>query len=548
MKKLLAVLLVVALALSMVLTVSAAGSTTKVATDWQKLTGSTDVTKSTEGGATVYTFGGVTAAYNSAAVNLVPTLQTLIKGKSSIRVKVTMDAKVSYADGYEGEDFPVTMLIRVGGKTSKVATEEDFKANFKDQVTSDIRSIDGKGNFGIVFEQEDILTDEWATIESPEFNITPDDLNPELWSQLNLCFHRMSGFEIAQTISIKNTTIEVVEGTTGNDKPTADTNNSGNTGNVGAVVGNDEDTPELPDGNLLEDDAWVKGIGAATVSKGDFKGQTTYVFKGMNSSYSSPYLNVYPAVKEAMGEDDEVTVWIVLDIRIANKKGNEGVEHKFGVKLRPGKGGKLANAETFGELYEGMLFTENSGNVVSTLLGSSEGKLNENWQRLEFFVTVYRDDLNDELFDAWNLCFDNMATFADITEIQVKNAGVFLEDDYEPVEFEVEDEDGGTAITTTPKPVTIYKPYNFDKYDVTFRDAVSSEHTPAPEVTPDADGNVPEVTAGAQDGGLEQGDSENGNGGSKTLVIIIVAAAVVVLAGAAAAFIIIKNKKGGKAE
>ncbi|MBR6765650.1 MAG: hypothetical protein IKM06_04110 [Clostridia bacterium] len=562
MKKLLAVLLVVALALSAAVTVFAADSTTKVTAEWQKLLGNTDVTKSTEGGETVYTFGGIDMAFKSAGVNLFPDLQKLIKGKSSITVKVTMDAKVTFNAGYEGEEFPVAMIIRVGGTTNKVASEDAFKANFQDKVNSAIHSVDANGNFGIVFEQEDVLTETWETLETPEFKLTPDDLNTDFWSQLNLCFHRMNEFEMCKTISVKNTAIVVVDGTAGNDKPTI-TDDGNKSETVGAVNGNDEDTPELPEGNYLKS-AWVKGLGASTVSTGTFKDQTTHVFKGMNNSYASPYLDIYGAVKSALGDEDEVEVWFVLDVRIANKADNAGDEHKFGMKIRPTKGGKLLSEEDALDEYEGSLFVHSTGGVSKTILSAGAMMLTESWQRIEISLTVYGDDINDAVFDAWNVCFDNMETYQDIVEIQVKNAGIFLDDDYEPIEVEEDEDDnggdGGAAITTTPKPVTIYKPFNFDKYSVTFREAVSSDNTPAPttpdsntpgsdtsvSATPDADGNIPKVTEGAGQSG--DPNQDNGEGGSSTLIIIIVAAAVVVLAGAAAAFIIIKKKKGGKAE
>ncbi len=540
MKKLLAVLLVFALAISVAVTVSATGDTTKVTAEWKKLHGNTDVTKTTEGGTTVYTFGGIEAAYHSASVNLFSDLQSLIKGKSSITVKVTMNAKIAYNEGYEDEEFPVTMLIRVGGRTSLVASMDSFKANFKEKVeSSSIASIDGS-NIGIVFEQKDYLTGEWATIETPEFEITPDDLNTEFWTQLNLCFHRMNDFEICKSISIKNTSIVIVDGTTGSDKPTIDNSNadSGNSGDT--VVGNGEDTPELPEGNFLTA-TWGKGLGATTISTGEFNGQTTHVFKGMNNSYASPYLNIYDAVKSAMGGEEDVTLWFVLDVRVANKASNAGKEHKFGMKIRPTKAGKILNAEDALDSYDGSMFNFATGGVNKTILGSSDMTLSENWQRIEIDLIVTSDDINDEVFDAWNVCFDNMDTFADIVEIQVKNAGIFLEDAYEPIEVEEEEEDeGGAAITTTPKPVTIYKPYNYDKYQVTFRDAVSSESTPAP--TPDANGNIPTVTDGVQ-----VSDS-NQDSGSNAIIIAVVAVSVIVLAGAVAIFFILKTKKGGKAE
>ena len=99
MKKIFAVLLTVTLLLSMALPVMAE----PIETPWVKFMGATDVTTSTEDGATVYSFSNITNTYISAGVDIMPVLKTLIEGNDQITVKISMDIKIDYNADFEGQ-------------------------------------------------------------------------------------------------------------------------------------------------------------------------------------------------------------------------------------------------------------------------------------------------------------------------------------------------------------------------------------------------------------------------------------------------------------
>ena len=324
----------------------------------------------------------------------------------------------------------------------------------------------------------------------------------------------MNNFEACKTMYIKNTEIEVTDYEEGDGEIVVDLNQeldipdaSGidkTTLNLNANP-DAEDTPALPGGNLLTT-TWTKGYAQNDVVEGTFKDQPMYSMTNWKNAYSSPFLDILPAVKAAMGDEDEVNVYIVMDIRAVNYEGMKDQEHGFGIKIRPKTTDLTKEKEDFEENYMATTFTHNgSGDVRLTLLGADKKVINEDWQRLEFIYTFFSEDVEDGLWEAWNLCFDNVKTFESLGAIQVKNMGVFVEDDYEPVN----DEDEVTTETTpdaskdettktdgsTPKDVVIHNPIGGGRYQVTFMEAVDTQVDGL--VDKNGNGNVAWIIGGA---------------------------------------------------
>ncbi len=520
MKRFLVILVALILALPVCIPVHA--EQTAVEADWGKYLGSTTVTKSEENGETVYSFGGINAAYHSASVNILPELKKLMEGNDSITVEISVEVKIDYNEGYEDEDFPIGFMLRANGVHEKIKKAADFKNVLPD---SSIHVVNGDGNYGCRIGGEDftVTSDEWTQL-SGEVTLTPNDVFAGLWSSLILSFDKMSYFEAVKTIHVKNTTITLVDNEEGEGKPTVDLSTY-----VKEIIEYDDsvDTPALPEGNKLLNTEWVKCLGGAVAEKGDFKGAEMYKVTGINSSFASVGLDIYPSIKALMGDGDTANVWIVLDVRARG-----GEDLPFGMKIRPaGVSDTINSNEGFGANYRGTTFKyTNSTGVCATVL--NEDKFTNVWHRVEMPVLFTSADINDEFWTGWNLCFDMMKNYDAIEELQIKNVGIYLYEDYEPINKADEGTDGGTGDSEGSKKehepstgdLTIYRPIGYNKYTASFAEVIDTE----------------------VEGGLVD-NVNNGGGIDTTLIIIIASAAAVVVAGAVAV-IVIKKKKAGKGD
>jgi len=555
MKRIFAILLAVTLFCSMaVIPVSA--EEVAVSSPWEKLLGETTVTTTTENGETIYSFGNITAAYISAGVDLMPELKTLIEGNDKITVKISFEVKIDYNEGYEDEEYVLGALVRASGTNPKIKEPEAFKAYYKDAQAGAFYDTGG-GNYAIRAIEQEVVEGSWTPLEG-EMTFTATDIKGGLWEKINFCFDRMSNFESCKTIYIKNTTLELVDYEEGDgeivvdldeeieipDKENETPESEGgavDTSSVDLTANADaEDTPELPEGNYL-DTKWVKGYAANDPIEGTFNDQPMYSMTGWKSPYGSPFLDILPAVKAAMGEEEEITVYIVFDIRAINHKGMEGETHPFGVKIRPKTTDLTKMKEDFEENYFGTNFAHyGEGDVRITLLASDKEEISEDWQRMEFSCTFTAEEVEDGLWEAWNLCFDNVSTFKTLGAIQVKNMGVFYEDDYELVNVEEkpavdnteEENKPATKPESSTDPVVIHRPIGGGRYNINFMESVETV-----------------VEGGLVDSSNDSAENDgDGEGGTDTTLIIAIIAGVVVVAVAAVVIVVLKKKKLQKEE
>ena len=204
MKKIFAILLVLAIMLSMAVPVFADGEAVAVNEPWVKYFSKEDIATSKDGGATVYTFKGITAAYTSAGVDIMPTLKKLMEGKDKITVSISVDAKLEYNDGFDGEDYPIAGLIRAVGINEKIKERaQKIGETVKEYVSKHLADlVDFEYKKGVLVLSEadavasvakypwtwDSLSEEYKTIlvfqtlinTNPRWFMNCKDLNKEL--------------------------------------------------------------------------------------------------------------------------------------------------------------------------------------------------------------------------------------------------------------------------------------------------------------------------------------------------------------------------------
>jgi hypothetical protein len=521
MKKLFSILLILALLVSFAVPVFAADEEYAITGEWKSHLGKITVKNTTEGGESVVSFSGIGASYHTAGIDVMPLLKELIQGKDSITVTISMDVKIAYAEDCEGDDVTIGILLRTEGNHERIKQSSDvFKEFYKDTA---IHVLTGT-NYGARIINDVEVSDEWENYEG-ELTFTPNDINAGLWSQLVLCFDNMKPYESIGTLFIKNAKITVTDEKAGAGKVTIDMEELNKEPELDPNMKytSDEDTPALPEGNkLIAGTEWGVGLGAVVLTKEEFNGQPMLTVRNIKSEFATPAMYIYPSIKALMGDQDEISVWIVLDVRALSI---DGREQPFGMKLRvPNYSDSIKDAEAFKELYEGNAFTNTGSSAGIYCSLTSAGKFTDKWQRIEIEKTFTKEDINDEFWTTWNLCFDQMKECAFLYEFQVKNVGIFLADEYEPIVVEEETDNGGpsSSASGTPAPPVIYNPIGFDKYGVTFTEGI--------------DTTLPEGIV------IDGTNASKGIDSSAIVYIVIGAGALALIAGALVTVIAIKKK------
>jgi len=300
-----------------------------------------------------------------------------------------------------------------------------------------------------------------------------------------------------------------------------------------STVSASADTPELPENNRLLDDTWKKLLGGVKVSEEIIDGEKITSMSNIDTSFSSAGLDLMPTVEALLGEEDEIDLWIVLDVRV---DAEDGEEFPFGMKVRANKLTKLTETqEAFNENYpDARTFTHQGGLYGVSATVHSNGIITNQWQRIEIYLTFNEMDVNKDFWGGLCLCFDMMEDFENMGVLQIKNTGVYLFEEYESVlgdEGEKKEEMEYIS-PVTPSPVTIYRPYEFNKYTATFAEVKNQ----------DDDNTVTDNVVPTNE--ISQGIPEN-KGGSGITIIIVVA---VIVIGAVAVIIIKNNKKERKGD
>ncbi len=302
--------------------------------------------------------------------------------------------------------------------------------------------------------------------------------------------------------------------------------------------------------NKLKDGAWTKYYNKEAVTKLQENGVDYYSAAGITTAWGSPGIDIMPAIKAAMGSEEEVSVWIVFDVRVKYvSDADKGSEYPVGVKVRAdGVSDKVKDPADFATEYEGGAFRNDSGNISITLTSSTP--ITDEWTHIEFAQDFSVGDLNTKLWSKLTLCLDRMENYESAAALEFKNTGVYLDDEYEseskpkatPTPTAKPADKGGDAKNTPApeggkssgnkassdfKPLVLNVPINYDRYPITFAE------TKAPAKVEDTATATPE----AQTQTVDENSSNTG------LIIGIIVAAAVAVAGALCAVIVINKKK-----
>ncbi len=177
-------------------------------------------------------------------------------------------------------------------------------------------------------------------------------------------------------------------------------------------------------GNYIET-KWEAGMAKSIAAKTE-NGEE-YVSVPVTGSWTSPTIDILPAMKLIISERKWVTVTICFDARISSE--NETQSFSVRPLVRGVQNGSSLSDAEWNEAYKKevgatyVLFSKSSGNIMWTLGNGMTLKANE-WVHFEKTVTLIEKQINNTFTDKWNLCVDNITNVDDITSLDIKNAQV----------------------------------------------------------------------------------------------------------------------------
>ncbi len=193
--------------------------------------------------------------------------------------------------------------------------------------------------------------------------------------------------------------------------------------------------------NKLAGAAWDKGYCASIESYED-EGTTIYkaMYKeGDKSQWWSPTISVLDAVKAAMGEEESADIVLVFSIRAIGAKPDDVVSTGCRTLLRGVSA--IKDKDEFDTKYEEALdgsdplFGMSGGNIQKGF--TSYTISNQAWTDIEISLEgLEHNQVFNDVVTTWNLCIDNIKNCNDLLGLEVKNAGVYLAEDYDPAENE----------------------------------------------------------------------------------------------------------------
>ena len=202
--------------------------------------------------------------------------------------------------------------------------------------------------------------------------------------------------------------------------------------------------------NFAKDAKWVQGY-AGGVSNKDGIAKAT----GIKAAYTSPFIDIYPAVKAALGTDTDAELIIRFKVRADFTEGNEGEISSARTLLR---GGSIKPEEVedwntnYSEATDGeSFFNSDKGGNIMHYFSSGFSFTDEEWTTVIIELEVSDTIVNCDLTPKWNFCLDTIGNYGIIESLQFKE---FTVAHYDDSLLEVEDE-----------PVEVEKPEKEEKPD-----------------------------------------------------------------------------------
>ena len=144
-------------------------------------------------------------------------------------------------------------------------------------------------------------------------------------------------------------------------------------------------------------------------------------FTNISYSFSSPYLDIRPAFQEAIGDKNEVTLILSMEIRADFKEGDEST---FRLLLRCGK---TQNANEWREYHQNnpackVPFFDNyeTSNIMKTI-DEEPRLLTSRWQTVTTEITATKEQTACPMSPTWYFCIDGLNMEVPTEAIEIRN-------------------------------------------------------------------------------------------------------------------------------
>lgn len=472
----------------------------------------------------VATATGIKAAYNSPFIDIYPAVKAALGTDTEAELVIKFKVRADFTDGNEGEISSARTLIR--GGSIKAEEVEDWNASFSDATDGEtFFKADNGGNIMHYFSSGFSFTDEEWTTVTIEFQVDDILVNCDLVPKWNFCIDSISNVSIIEALHFKDFVLAQWDDSLFEEEEPEE------------VVDDEKDKEEKPESNepvsnenFAANLKW-SGFSGATVTEG---ADGVFTATNITKPYTSPMVNVLPAFKKALGDDINLEVYMIFDIRAIFTEGNEDAmvsasslfrgENALDVKPSEVDEWKEAYSDSFED--SDPYFTNSQGNIMKYL---GQGvQMTSEWETYVIELEIDAEQITNPSISKWNFCFDNMsADYELIDKIELKNFVITLE---EP-EIEEEEKDPET-------PAGDDKPAD---------DPAVTEPDPNATPTPFV---VWQTPIGYTENGFGSGNGASGNGAPSLLPVIIGCAvgAVVVIGGIITAVVLKKKKQETKTE
>ena len=310
MKKLLTILLTLAIVFSMSVAVSA--EVENFAKDAKWIKGHSGGVKVKDG---IYTATGIKSAYQSPFIDILPAVKTALGTDTEVELVIQFKISATFTDGNDGETASAHTLLRGGSVDAE--SSDDWNAAYREATEGkSFFKADPGGNIMKYFNSTINFSDEEWTTVTLELSVSDTVINCDMVKNWYFCLDTISPTKMIKSIQFKDFIVaeydesffeetepeEIIK----EDKPAK---NPANTTPV--------ETP-APGENLAANLTW-SGFSGASVTEADGVITTT----GFKYAYSSFIVDVLPAMKRALGNNDDLEIFITFESRANFTEGNE---------------------------------------------------------------------------------------------------------------------------------------------------------------------------------------------------------------------------------
>ena len=363
---------------------------------------------------------GIDQPYKSPFVDILPAIKEALGTETEAELIIRFMIRADFKNGNEGEQLTAKPLLRGGN----IAAEEvsDWNASFSEATEGDnFFKSDAGGNIMHIFPTSLSFTDEEWTPVIVELTVSDTVVNCDLVKNWNLCIDTIANPSIIEALYFKDLIVaeyddslfdieeEAVEGADKEDKPTSDKPASNE--------------------NFAANLTWTGFSGVGVTEKDGVITAT-----GFKQPYSSPKIDVLPAFKKALGDEDYLEIYIVFDVRVTLTEGNEGSTVKANTLFRGTSTLDVQTSdvdawkEAYADSFEDSetLFTNSQGNVMKYL---GYGVIfNEEWQTVVILLEFEGEQITNKSISKWDFCFDGITDNKILNTMEIKNFQIVLEE------------------------------------------------------------------------------------------------------------------------